>query len=122
VVVGHPKPVHPPPRPKPAVTNGRKPPKQAESEFDDDEGEEEDYEEEEEYEEEEDDEEEEDEEEDGEGDEEDEVKATQRGRRTGVPPSRGRRPVNGSKANGRDGLFNLGTSLTVTGKPFVRFF
>jgi hypothetical protein len=32
------------------------------------------------------------------------------------PGVRGRRPVNSAKVNGRDGLFNLGSSLTVTGK------
>ncbi|KAG6374123.1 hypothetical protein JVT61DRAFT_4768 [Boletus reticuloceps] len=112
-VIGHPhtKPTHHPPRTNrtPALTNGRKPPKH-ESEFDDDEGDDEDYEDEEEYDEDE-EEEEEEEEEDGAEEEEEEVKPRDR-RNTG---SRGRRPVNGTKANGRDGLFNLGSSLTVTG-------
>ncbi|KIM71687.1 hypothetical protein PILCRDRAFT_16832, partial [Piloderma croceum F 1598] len=130
VVIGqHHKPSHhPPPRPKnPAVmTNGRKPPK-TESEFDDDEGEEEEYEEEEYEEEEEDEEEDEDEEDDGEPEDEEDVKAP-RGRKlpSTVPPptaaaaaaaTRGRRPPpNGTaKPIERDGLFNLGNSLTVTG-------
>ena len=112
-VIGHPhtKPTHHPPRSNrtPALTNGRKPPKH-ESEFDDDEGDEDDYEDEEEYDEDEEDEED-DEDEDGAEEEEEEVKP--RDRRN--PSSRGRRPVNGTKANGRDGLFNLGSSLTVTG-------
>ncbi|KAH7911254.1 hypothetical protein BJ138DRAFT_1151105 [Hygrophoropsis aurantiaca] len=113
-VIGHHinKAPHHPPRTNrtPALTNGRKPPKHAESEFDDDEGDEEEFEEEEEY-----DEEEEDEEEDEEDDvaEEEEEDAKVRERRTA--PVRVRRPVNGTKANGRDGLFNLGNSLTVTG-------
>jgi hypothetical protein len=129
---------HPPtPRSKPAATtpnpapppnvNGRKttpkqvvqsPPAPIEAEFDDEADEE--YEEEEEYEE--DDEEEEDEdEEEGEGEEEEEVKQ-QRGRQT-VPQTNNTRaarrpaaPVNSPKVNGREGLFNLGSSLTVTGK------
>ncbi|KAG2151084.1 salt tolerance down-regulator-domain-containing protein [Suillus bovinus] len=97
----------PPSNRTPALTNGRKPPKH-ESEFDDDDGDEEEYEEEEEeYEE---DEEEEEEDEDPE-EEEEEVKPRDR-RNPGV---RGRRPVNNAKVNGRDGLFNLGSNLTVTG-------
>ncbi|KAH7882068.1 hypothetical protein F5I97DRAFT_1911677 [Phlebopus sp. FC_14] len=111
-VIGHPhhKPSHHPPRSNrtAALTNGRKPPKH-ESEFDDDEGDEDDYEEEDDYDEEDEDEEEE-EEDDGEEEDED-VKPRDR-RNTGT---RGRRPMNGTKANGRDGLFNLGSSLTVTG-------
>jgi hypothetical protein len=101
------------------MTNGRKPPK-IESEFDDDEGDEEEYEEEE-YEEEEDEEEEEEEEEDAEPEEEEDVKA-QRGRKfpPTTPTARSRRPpANGTKPNGRDGLFNLGSSLTVSGKCFL---
>ncbi|KAH7927190.1 hypothetical protein BV22DRAFT_297584 [Leucogyrophana mollusca] len=113
-VIGHHhnKAPHHPPRSNrtPALTNGRKPPKHAESEFDDDEGDEEEFEEEEEYEEEDEDEDE-DEEEDAAEEEEEDVKV--RERRT--TPARARRPVNGAKANGRDGLFNLGNSLTVTG-------
>jgi hypothetical protein len=121
-VIGHHKPSHPPPRPKnAAMTNGRKPAK-TESEFDDDEGDEEEYEEEE-YEEEEDEDEDEDEEDDGVPEEEEDVK-TQRGRKfpPTTPAARSRRPpVNGTaKPNGRDGLFNLGTGLTVTGKYFSR--
>ncbi|KAG9311132.1 salt tolerance down-regulator-domain-containing protein [Chiua virens] len=112
-VIGHPhtKPTHHPPRSNrtPALTNGRKPPKH-ESEFDDDEGDDDDYEEEDEYDDD-DEEEEEEEEEEGAEEEDDDVKPRDR-RNTG---SRGRRPVNGNKANGRDGLFNLGSSLTVTG-------
>jgi hypothetical protein len=99
-----------------------------ESEFDDDEGEDEEYEDEEEYEEEEDDEDEDDEEEEGEGEEEEDTKA-QRGRRTAPPgnnkPRAARRPApaaGGPKANGREGLFNLGTSLTVTGKSSSHVF
>jgi hypothetical protein len=115
-VIGHPhsKPAHPPPRPNrtAAITNGRKPQKH-ESEFDDDEGDEDDYEDEDEYDDEDEDEEEEDDE-DAAEDEEEDIKPREP-RTTGT---RGRRPVNGTKANGRDGLFNLGSSLTVTGTPF----
>ena len=108
------------------MTNGRKPTK-TESEFDDDEGDEEEYEEEEYEEEEEDEDEDEEEEDDGEPEEEEDVKAT-RGRKyppANPPPAaaaaRGRRPpVNGTaKPNGREGLFNLGNSLTVTGRYFL---
>ncbi|KAG8215173.1 hypothetical protein J3R82DRAFT_8688 [Butyriboletus roseoflavus] len=115
-VIGHPhtKSTHHPPRSNrtPALTNGRKPPKH-ESEFDDDddEGDEDEYEEEDEYDEEDEEDEEEDEDEDGAEDEEEDAKPRDR-RNVG---SRGRRPVNGTKAIGRDGLFNLGSSLTVTG-------
>ena len=120
-VVGHPhtKPTHHPPRSNrtPALTNGRKPPKH-ESEFDDDEGDEEDYDEDEEYDEEDEEEEEEEDEEDAADEEEEEVKPQDR-RNAG---SRGRRPVNGTKANGRDGLFNLGSSLTVTGTSLLSAF
>ncbi|KAF9239442.1 salt tolerance down-regulator-domain-containing protein [Melanogaster broomeanus] len=113
-VIGHPhsKPSHHPPRSNrtPALTNGRKPPKH-ESEFEDDEGDDDDYEEEDEYD---DDEEEEEEDDDGaEDEEEEEEDAKPRDRRTAG--TRARRPVNGTKPNGRDGLFNLGSSLTVTG-------
>ena len=105
VIDHHPQnkaPHNPPPFNRtPALTNGRKPPKH-ESEFDDDEGDEDEYEEEE-YEE---------DEEEEEEEEEEEVKP--RDRRN--PSVRGRRPVNNTKANGRDGLFNLGSSLTVTGQ------
>jgi len=98
----------------PAVTNGRKPAKH-ESEFDDDEGDEDEYEEEE-YEEDEEEEEEEDEEDPEE--EEEEIKPRDR-RNAGV---RGRKPaVNNTKVNGRDGLFNLGSSLTVTGQSTFGF-
>ena len=90
-----------------------------ESEFDDDEGDEDDYEEEDEYDED-DEEEEEEEEEDGAEEEEEEEEVKPRDRSN--PGSRGRRPVNGTKANGRDGLFNLGSSLTVTGIALIRAF
>ncbi|KIK34513.1 hypothetical protein CY34DRAFT_17672 [Suillus luteus UH-Slu-Lm8-n1] len=83
-----------------ALTNGRKPPKHESEVDDDDDGEEEEYEE--------DEVEEEEEEEEEEGDE---VKP--RDRRN--PSVRGRRPVNNAKVNYRDGLFNLGSSFTVTG-------
>lgn len=100
----------PPSNRTPALTNGRKPPKH-ESEFDDDDGDEEEYEEEEEEEYEEDEE----EEEEDEDPEEEEEEVKPRDRRN--PGVRGRRPVNNAKANGRDGLFNLGSNLTVTGRP-----
>lgn len=112
VVIGHPQTKSPrnPPRTNnrtTPLTNGRKPPK-AESEFEDDEGDEEEFEEEDGYDEEDDEE----EEEDDEGvEDEDDIKPRDR-RNAGT---RGRRPVNGTKSNGRDGLFNLGSSLTVTG-------
>ena len=95
----------------PPAVNGRKPPikQPPDSEFDDDEGEEdyEDDEDDEEYEEED----EEDEEDDADDDED--VRPV-RGRRPAAPPARGnaRRPA---KPNGREGFFNLGSSLTVTG-------
>ena len=100
-------------RGKAVVANGRKPVKQTESEFDDD-GEEDypaeddGYEDDEEEEEEED--EEEDEEDDGDPEDEDDVKQD---RRTAAPR---RRAANGTKVNGRDGLGNFGSNLTVTGK------
>ena len=103
---------HPPVRPKTVMTNGRKPTKTG-SEFEDDEGDEEEYDEEEEYEEDEED----DEEDDAEGEEEEEVKSPRVNRK--YPPATPKaRAVNGvNKVNGRaDGLFNLGSSLTVTGK------
>lgn len=110
-VIGHPQ-TKPPRNPSRTnrttpITNGRKPPK-PESEFDDDDGDEDDYEDDEEYDD--DDEEEEEEEEDGAEEEEEEIKPRDR-RNAGA---RGRRPVNGTKPNGRE-LFNLGSSLTVTG-------
>jgi hypothetical protein len=116
-VVGHPKPAQPPARPKhPVTANGRKHTKQAESEFDDDEGDEDEYEDDEEYEEDEEEEEEEEDEDIADGEDEEDVKAP-RGRRPPVAPAQ-RSRVNGAKPNGREGLFNLGTSLTVTGKSF----
>ena len=99
-------------RGKAAVANGRKPVKHTESEFEED-GEDEypeddGYEDDEEEEEEEDDEE--DEEDDGDPEDEDDAKQDQR---TAAPR---RRAANGVKTNGRDGLGNFGSNLTVTGK------
>ncbi|CCM06449.1 uncharacterized protein FIBRA_08713 [Fibroporia radiculosa] len=94
------------------MTNGRKPAKQPESEFDEDDGDEE-YEEEDDYEEEDEEEEEEEEEDDGEVEDEEDVKPHP-DRRT--PSARRRAPPNGAKANGRDGIGNFGNNLTVTGK------
>lgn len=56
-----------------------------------------------------------DEEEEVEPEEEEEVKAPRGRKFPTTPTARGRRPINGIKANGREGLFNLGNSLTVTG-------
>ena len=108
-VIGHPQ-AKPPRNPSRTnrttpLTNGRKPPK-PESEFDDDDGDEDEYEDDEEYD---DDEEEEEEEEEEDGAEEEEEEVKPRDRRNAGP--RGRRPVNGTKPNGRE-LFNLGSSLT----------
>jgi hypothetical protein len=118
-VIGHlhSKPSHHPPRSNrpPTTTNGRKPPKH-ESEFEDDEPDDDDYEEEDDYDEEEEDEEEEEDDDGAEEEEEEEEEAKPRDRRTAG--TRGRRLVNGTKPNGRDGLFNLGSSLTVTGMSF----
>ncbi|KAF9804679.1 hypothetical protein IEO21_09293 [Rhodonia placenta] len=105
-------PPHAAPRAKGAVmTNGRKPVKPPESEFDEDDAEEEEYEEEEDYEEDEEEEDEEDEEDDADGEDDEDVKP-QPDRRM---PSRRRATANGTKANGRDGLGGFGTNLTVAG-------
>ena len=116
LVVGSGGKAHAQTRNKGGLTNGKKGP---ESEFDEDEPENDDYDEEEYDEEEEEDEEDDDEDVDGEEDPDGRPRTVRRG----VHNTRGRGPPNGPKANGRDDLFNFGSSLTVAGEHhfLIRF-